>query len=201
MSRTLGLTLMFVLLAPAAWAQETPRVEVFAGGSYAHEAISDIKSVNGVGWHASLFENVNDWFGAGIDVSGHYSSPKANLGMSRPTPIDSRAFTYLFGPRFSYRRWTHLRPYAEALVGVDNLRVIPKASAMKPVSLTTFAGAFGGGIDVAINSRFALRLIQADYVLTRFRKFDSTTGAFDGPHRMENNIRASAGVVFTFGQR
>ncbi len=193
---------MFVLLAPVAWAQETPRVEVFGGGSYAREAIGDIRVVNAVGWDASVFADVNSWFGAGIDVSGYFGSPKVNLGLSTPTPISSRTFTYLFGPRFSHREWAHLKPYAEALVGVDNLRFTPKSVGLtRPVSLTTFAGAFGGGLDVPINSRFAVRLIQAEYVLTRFRKFDSTTGAFDGPHGIQNNIRASAGIVLRFGSR
>jgi hypothetical protein len=202
MWRTLGLPLMIGVLAAVAWAQETPRVEVSAGGSYAREAIGNLRYVNAVGWDGSVFENVNNWFSAGIDISGYFSSPKVNLGLPTPTPISSRAFTYLFGPRFSRRQWIHLKPYAEALVGVENLRITPKFAGMRrTVSLTSFAGAFGGGLDVPINSRFTVRLIQADYMLTRFRKFDTATGAFDGAHAMQNNIRASAGIVLNFGQR
>lgn len=49
--------------------------------------------------------------------------------------------------------------------------------------------AFGGGFDVKASPQLAIRLIQADYALTRF---SSTT---------QNNIRISAGIVFRLGGR
>jgi hypothetical protein len=55
-----------------------------------------------------------------------------------------------------------------------------------------FAMAIGGGLDVPFHRHFALRVVQADYLLTRF---DSVTGS---PAK-QNSARISAGVVIRFG--
>jgi hypothetical protein len=47
--------------------------------------------------------------------------------------------------------------------------------------------ALGGGLDVKINDSWAARIIQADYVMTRFG--DSST---------QNNARLSFGVAYRF---
>jgi len=49
--------------------------------------------------------------------------------------------------------------------------------------------AFGGGLDVAPHPRVAIRVIQADYLATRF--------ADD----WQNNLRLSFGIVLRFGAR
>jgi len=57
-----------------------------------------------------------------------------------------------------------------------------------------FAMTLGGGVDLRFRSRFAIRLIQAEYLLTRF---PSVTGA----SATQNNLRLSTGVIFRFGSR
>jgi hypothetical protein len=52
-----------------------------------------------------------------------------------------------------------------------------------------FAADFGGGVDLSLNRRFSLRLIQADYLLTTFD---------NGSNNHQNNLRISAGVVIHF---
>jgi len=47
----------------------------------------------------------------------------------------------------------------------------------------------GGGIDVKLTHSVALRLIQADYVMTRFSSAS------------QDNIRLSAGIVLRFGRK
>jgi len=73
------------------------------------------------------------------------------------------------------------------------------------ISTTAFATALGGGVDMPMNRHITLRLIQADYILTRFRELglDPNTGLpiFSGERRTQNNLRASVGVVFHFGSR
>jgi hypothetical protein len=206
MGRALSLSLLFLLFAPVMKAQETPRYEVFVGPSYAREDLTNIKFINGLGWHASADGSANSWLSAVYDFSGYYSSPKINLGLSVPIPINSSTYLYLFGPRFSYRRWQHLTPFAEGLVGLGNIRFTSEAAGLtNAVSSTAFAGAFGGGVDYVIGRRFAIRLIEADYVVTRFREVgvDPVTGevSFGGPRRTQNNARASMGILFRFGSR
>jgi hypothetical protein len=53
-----------------------------------------------------------------------------------------------------------------------------------------FATAAGGGIDVRVSRHFAVRPVQAEYFLTKFR---------DGANNRQNNFRYSAGIVFRFG--
>ena len=206
MGRALRLSLLFLFFASVIKAQETPRYEVFVGPSYAREDLTNIKFINGIGWHASLDGSANSWLSAVYDFSGYYSSPKINLGLPVPIPINSSTYLYLFGPRFSYRRWQHLKPFAEGLVGVGNIRFTAESVGLtNAISSTTFAGAFGGGVDYVVGRRFAIRLIEADYVVTRFREIgvDPVIGqvSFSGPRRTQNNARASMGIVFRFGSR
>jgi hypothetical protein len=207
MGRALCLSLLFLLFASVIKAQETPQYEVFVGPSYAREDATNIKFINGIGWHASLDGTANNWLSAVFDFSGYYSSPKVNLvGLSNPLPIDSSNYLYLFGPRFTYRKWQRLTPFAEGLVGVSNFRFTASSVGLtNAVSSTTFAAAFGGGADYVVKDWLAIRLIEADYVVTRFRELsvDQTTGqvSFNGPRRTQNNARASAGIVLRFGRR
>ena len=206
MGKALCLSLLFLLFASVIKAQETPQYEVFVGPSYARQDITDVKFINGIGWHASLDGTANNWLSAVFDFSGYYSSPKINVGLSSPLPIDSSNYLYLFGPRFTYRKWQRITPFAEGLVGVSNFRFTASSVGLtNAVSSTTFAAAFGGGADYAVKDWLAIRLIEADYVVTRFREIsvDQTTGqvSFNGPRRTQNNARASAGIVLRFGRR
>jgi hypothetical protein len=206
MCKRLHLALLLFIVAPSVWAQDTPRYEVFAGPSYSREDLTDIKFINGIGWHASLDGTANNWLSAVFDFSGYYSSPKINVGLSTPVPIDASNYLYLFGPRFTYRRWERLTPFAEGLVGVANSRFTASSVGLtNAVSSVAFAGAFGGGVDYTVNRWFAIRVIQADYVVTRFREIgvDQVTGivGFTGQRRTQNNARASAGFVIRFGNR
>lgn len=207
MGKALSLSLVFLLFASVVKAQETPQYEVFVGPSYSRVDLTNSKFINGIGWHASLDGTANNWLSAVFDFSGYYSSPKVKLaGLSAPVPIDSSTYLYLFGPRFTYRKWQRLAPFAEGLAGVANFRFTASSVGLtNAISSTTFAGGFGGGADYTVNSWLAIRLIEADYVVTRFREIsvDPTTGqvGFSGEHRTQNNARASAGIVIKFGRR
>jgi opacity protein-like surface antigen len=207
MGKAMSLSLLLLFFVPVSWAQETPQYEVFVGPSYSREEVTNSKFKNGIGWHASLDGTANNWLSAVFDFSGYYSSPKITLaGLSASVPIDSSNYLYLFGPRFTYRKFQRLTPFAEGLVGVANFRFTASSVGVtNSISSTTFAGAFGGGADYTVNSWLAIRLIEADYVVTRFREItvDPTTGqvGFSGQHRTQNNARASAGIVIRFGRR
>jgi hypothetical protein len=100
----------------------------------------------------------------------------------------------------------HITPFAEALFGPVVLRASSSDLGITNViSTTSFGSALGGGVDMPLNRHITLRLIQADYILTRFRELglDPNTDlpVFNGERRTQNNLRASAGVVFHFGSR
>jgi hypothetical protein len=108
-----------------------------------------------------------------------------------PTGVDSTLYTYLFGPRVSFRKASRVTPFAQALFGGG--RLTASASGVDAAE-NSFAMALGGGVDVHIHSRIAIRLVQADYLLTRF-------ASVSGASATQNNLRVSAGIVFRFGSR
>jgi hypothetical protein len=207
MARALSLCLLFLFFSSVIRAQETPRYEVFVGPSYSREDLTDTKFINGLGWHASLDGTANSWVSAVFDFSGYYGSPNVQLaGLPTAIPINSSTYLYLFGPRFTYRRWERLAPFAEGLAGVSEFKFTASSVGLtNAVSSTSFAAAFGGGVDYKVSGWLAIRLIEADYVVTRSREIniDPTTGlvGFSGQRRTQNNARASAGIVIRFGNR
>ena len=56
-------------------------------------------------------------------------------------------------------------------------------------SATKFGIAPGGGVDVKLSDMVSIRLVEADYLMTRFLGV------------RQDNIRVSAGIVLTFGKK
>ena len=178
---------MLCLLSWPLKAQEAPKVEVFGGYSYLR-ADTDPRS-NANGWSASLAANVNRYFGLAADFSGHYGSQTLNLSGTQ-AKVDGSAHTFLFGPRFSYRKHERVTPFAHVLLGGVRDKIAGRIGSISISETdTAFGLALGGGLDVQLHRHVALRLIQADYLLTRFNG------------ETQNNARLSIGLVFRFGSR
>jgi len=157
--------------------------EVFAGYSYLNfdtQGLAGRLSLNG--WEASAAFNLNRWIGAEADFSGHY---KGDCGGA--AGLTCKDLSFMAGPRLTYRQ-NRITAFAHGLFGGDNGTL---AYSGVSVSDTPFCLAAGGGVDVAVANHISLRVLQADYLMTRHL---NTAGV---PH--QNNIRASAGIVFTFG--
>jgi hypothetical protein len=201
MRKLLLLLAVFVFAAPLISAQDTPRVELFGGYSYFRLNPADnlIDGFNLNGWNASVAGNMNSWFGVVADFSGHYGTPQ-RFGVD--LKINSHSF--LFGPRFSYRKNDRFTPFAHVLLGANRIsgRVLGVSDQQ-----TGFAAAFGGGVDVRATERVAIRLFQADYVLTRLN--GEELACFANPllppcplpkKETQHNARLSFGVVLRFGK-
>jgi peptidoglycan-associated lipoprotein len=87
-----------------------------------------------------------------------------------------------------------LQPYGQALVGLAHssgtLVQAPNPGASNAGA--AFAANLGGGLDLRVNPRFSVRLVEADYLVTTFD---------NGANNHQNNLRISAGVVVRFGKR
>ncbi len=154
-------------------AQENYKAEIFGGYQYTRVGGGDGANFNG--WNAAATGNFNDWFGITGDVSGAYKSESgAHLHLHN----------FLFGPTVSYNKASKVKPFAHALFGVSHANA--GISGLASGSDNAFAMALGGGIDVGFGHNFAVRLIQADYLMTRF---GSAT---------QNNARISVGLVARF---
>jgi hypothetical protein len=177
---------ILVLLAPAAaMAQdEYPLAEVFGGYSYFR---SNPDGFNLNGWDASVTGNLTNWFGIEGDFSGHYGSPRV-FGFEIPF-VDINSYTFMGGPKFSYRGGP-VTPFVHFLIG--GARASTKAFDVS-ISDSALATVVGGGIDINLNRSIAIRAIQADYLMTRFR-----TDNFSLNDR-QDNLRLSAGLVIKLG--
>jgi opacity protein-like surface antigen len=174
--KTLYVVCLTLLTCLPSLAQEkAPKVEIFGG--YSH-SIGEAQ-----GWNASVAVNPNRWFGVVADFSGLYSKTK-----EQDFQETTRANTYLFGPQFSWRGNKRVTPFARVLVGAASINTKATESGQSAeFSDTSFSYAVGGGFDIRVNKRIAIRAVQADYIHTRFFG--------EGQH----NGRLSFGVVFQFG--
>lgn len=178
--------------ACSAHAQDTPKVDVSAGYSYMHSNVV----VSGVGFSlngasGSVAYNVNNWFGVVADFGVYHQGNVAKSGFT-VTPS-----TYLFGPRFSYRKNEHLTPFVQALFGAGHvggsLYTSSLGAGLAPLGTnSSFALSLGGGVDYKINSNFSIRIIQTEYLFTQFKNANDN---------QQQNFRLTTGVVFHFGKR
>jgi hypothetical protein len=174
MKKMMWLIFTILLVAGSAYAQDAPRAEVSMGYSFLR--LGGTGGMNQNGASLSIAGNVNRWFGIVGDFGGYHSSP---FGASLNT------YTFLAGPRFSLRRNDKVTPFAQVLVGGAHLAAgVDGFSA----SVTPFVMSAGGGIDLRISQRVALRP-QVDYLYFR-------SGGQSG-----NAGRASVGIVYRFGGR
>ena len=175
MRKLTWISALMLFLALPAMAQ-TPQVEMFGGFSYLRADVGGA-DLNQKGWNFSVTENMNDWLGGVADFSGHYGH-EAGLNVND--------HTFMFGPRFSYRKSRSFTPFAQVLVG--GMRASTGYLGISQPS-TDFAAAFGGGLDVKVHDKIAIRVIQAEYVVTPFLSL------------RQDNFRLSAGIVLQFGHR
>jgi len=189
------LGVVFCLCGPA-FGQEAPRVEIFGGYSYLNfdfstptKGLVDRESFNG--WEASATFNVNRWLGLEGDFSGHYKGDCLNV-----SGLTCKDYSFMGGPRFAYRRGK-ATVFAHGLFGGDHLS---GSFSGFSISHTAFALAAGGGIDYAVTKHISIRIGEVDYLMTRHaaQDFIPLLSGLNLPGH-ENNVRVSAGVVFTFG--
>jgi hypothetical protein len=98
-------------------------------------------------------------------------------------------YTYFVGPQF-FLPVGRARLFAHALAGATQMRRGFTFSQLA-VGRTDFAfgSAVGGGLDISLTRNVALRVAQADYLISK---------NFGGS---ENSLRVSGGIVFQFGSR
>jgi opacity protein-like surface antigen len=162
-----GLAVLFLFCLPKAQAQDMPAGDLGVSYSFFREGITD--GINDNGGTVAAAANLKPWVGLVGELGIYHANP---IGGSFNT------FTYLFGPRFSYRSHSRVTPFAQVLLGGAHI-------AAGGGSANGFGYSAGGGLDFAITRRLAFRP-QFDYI--GIRSGGSTV----------NSLRASAGIVFGF---
>jgi opacity protein-like surface antigen len=182
MRKLLATATAIVAFASIASAQIPTSGNIFVGYSYYNSQLTvDRENLNG--WEGSLEGKVLPFLGIVADFSGHYGTSSTlngfciNENFCGPVSV-SHQLAVMFGPRASASlgRWT---PFGQVLVG------LARTSASTFGTNTSFASAFGGGLDCRIVKPVAWRF-QADYVRTGLYSLT------------QNNFRFSTGIVFRF---
>ena len=178
--------LLCLFVSGFAFGQDS-RADLFGGYSYVNIDTNGLTSrQNANGWEASVSGNFNKWFAVEGDVSGYYKTYSVNLKSLDLGILDVKVtdYSYAGGPRIN------LRPvFIHALFGGDHLT----GSALGySVSQDGLAGLVGGGVQWKVSGPWSVRA-SADYAFTRHN-------IFGGPSVTQNNVRASVGIVYSFGR-
>jgi hypothetical protein len=168
------LTLLLLLALPLpVLAADAPRAELSGGYAYAH-----VDRANLHGGYGALDLSLGSSFG--LEVSGGLQS-----GTADGTDVDRT--TLLAGPRFVWRRGGPT-PFVYALGGiVRDSSGIDVFDVSIRVKETNAAGVLGGGLDLPLGRRWAVR-VQADYLL-------------QGGEGDSEATRAAVGIVYRAGAR
>jgi len=181
MKRSIIAGLVLALLATSSKAQDVPAGDVAVGYSLLFIVKGFTLTMNGGSVSAAF--NVNRWLG----VTGDFGVYDGSGGI--PGLIGE---TYTFGPRFSYRRWNRLTPFAQVVAGGGHANST-NGGFLGANNAFAFGAGGGGDLELDRAGRFALRG-QLEFINFRTaHNFspDSNTGA----------IRLSVAVVIRFGKK
>jgi hypothetical protein len=196
--------ILFALLSSLVMAQETaaPKAEIFGGYSYLRNNSNGFNGFTGQGT-----VNLSRYFGVTAQVDGNYRSA-ANLSSFSILGISPSAnqhlYDFLAGPTAT-ARFGKNSVFAHALFGVAHSSL--NAGVGLPIiggistgltSASGFAMAFGGGVDLGLTRRIALRVAQIDYLRTQFSATDALLTGLSTTGARQNSWRYSAGIVFRF---
>ena len=180
----------------------TPRVEWFLGYSFWRAMPTDPANRMGYlhGGSTSLAFNLNRYVGLVADFGG-YDATKLTLfspNGNQTVDADGTAYTYVFGPRFSYRKLGRFTPFAQALFGATHAGPVTISGCSRGTCAplggeNAFAAMLGAGFDIQVSRHIALRPFEGDFLLTHFKN------VFNGQQDWQDNVRLSAGIVFRFG--
>ncbi len=189
-----------VLLPLLLTAQDTTKAEIFGGYSYLRN------SGNGFnGWEGQATANFGRFFGLTGDVSGDYRTAiSAGVG-GVSASANQRLYTFLFGPTLT-ARFGKSGVFGHALFGGAHSSLgagisIPIIGGFSTgvTTANAFAMVLGGGVDIGLSKRFAIRAAQVDYLYTKFGSVDAlSTGLSSSSTGHQNSFRYSAGIVVRF---
>lgn len=209
MKKILLLAIVMTITAVAAHAQDVPKFEF--GVTY-NLMVADIDVLDNEATHGyglSFQTNINRWFGLAAEWGAtHGASGPVTIqeaGTLRLVPeVDTRFQTFLGGPRVTWRK-NRFNLFGHYFVGHGNSKVEDEQSGFRTGN-GEFAMAVGGGLDLFIGKKVALRLGQFDYlpihtdINARLSGRDGV-GTATSSGSWQNNSRFQTGVVFRFGTK
>jgi len=193
---------LLLLMAASVVAQDYATVETSPAFMFIRTPIAN-QSVNCAGAGGTLAYNVSKMLGIAADMGGcKFFGNTFGAG----NQLSGSQFTFLFGPRITFRGNSPFQPFFDVNLGGDRLSANCQSGAVNCIakfgsgtySRTAFALTAGGGIDVKLSKKFALRLIQAEYLYTRFG--NECGQAVCTQNNSQNSFRLKSGIVIGWGE-
>jgi opacity protein-like surface antigen len=229
MKRILTLSILLLIGTTAAYAQSTDykKWEFFGGysalsfdnlgGDTDSAPINNLLSEKNTlrGFELAVTRNFHKYVGAKFDYSLHLREDEFSRPAGNGT-VDTTVQNFLggFQVKDNSEDGPRFKPFAHALFGVANQKLdvdSPQLPAVLGVSdfhvnETSFAMAFGGGIDIKLNDRIDIRAVQVDWNI--IKRGDQQLGIvlvptplqtvgqpFVIPGTRQDNLRLSVGIV------
>lgn len=168
------------------------------------ELASNDRFISTNGFEASVTRYFSKRVGLTGDFSGYYHRELTGIAgtlFGTKTSI----YTILGGPHVRFVNKSRVTPFIHALVGVARVRTSYRENeSPNPLTVadssTRLATALGGGLDLRVSKRVAIRLLQLDYspILGKDRTLTASDGTpieLNG-RAQEKNFRLSIGIVF-----
>ena len=162
-----------------------PKIEIFGGYSYLRGDIGNDKESFPAGGHVAALYNIKPNLGLGLDASFH-TKKDGDQTFSRSFLLAEGR--YIFGDATNCNR--KIIPDVHVLAGLGCEKFKYNSGTFSSTSKGSgFAYGGGVGLNLNINNKLAVRLFQADYILTRF------------DNESFGNFRASTGLVLRLGEQ
>jgi opacity protein-like surface antigen len=194
----LGIILLFGTMA---FAQSDHKIEVTGNYSYIHvnpqnNNIIPTLSLNGGGGSGAFYFSKNIGIVAEFEGYGSYTH-NINTGAGLVS-VSGNLFTYNVGPIVKFR-FSRFEPFVETMFGGAHSNFYGNlynncggSCASTSPSNNAFDFIIGGGVDLPVSSKVAIRPLEFDYLLTRFGN------AFTGGNNNQSNFRYQAGLQLRF---
>jgi opacity protein-like surface antigen len=212
MRRLFALAGLLLFTAGAALAQDYPKIETSPAFMYIRTSTQFApfvvrgqtvtpQAINCAGGGGTIAYNFSSLIGLAADLGGCKIFSNA-YGLANT--VDGNEFTYLFGPRITYRSGSRFEPFAEVNFGGMRISLTCNSSALTCVNATggntytknAFALTAGGGFQVKLSKKFSLRLVQAEYLYTRFG--NNCALAVCSNNNSQNSFRLKSGIVINW---
>jgi opacity protein-like surface antigen len=125
----------------------------------------------------------------GLGVAANVTGTHINSAVNSGAPLTTISTT--FGPRYMWSQRKFVL-FGQGLIGESHGTegIFPSTTGALD-EWNSFALQVGGGVDMRIAHRFAVRAIQADWIRTQFP---------NGATNIQNTLRLGAGVVLRLGK-
>jgi opacity protein-like surface antigen len=197
----LAVVAMLLCSIPVLAQDEYPKFELSGMASMLVFDVDILEGETMWGYGIGAQYNATKYFGiVGEWSTAHGESGPFQAGTTWPpytiNQLDTRVHTLLFGPRFSYRT-SPVTVFGHILLGAATNKLDDDIDQFNYNSYTQwqFAMAVGGGVDINVGKKFAIRAGQFDYL---FQDSDLNQLVSPSAQGSSNSFRYMLGGVFKF---